>query len=52
MINGTIVSEGYWDTVNSLCLYLKKIFFENCKMSFSALKLIKSRIIKSIKRSG
>lgn len=49
---GNIVSEGYWDTVNSLCIFKKlKLVLENSKVSLSApKKTVKSRIIKSIKR--
>ena len=36
---GNIVSEGYWDTVNSLCIFKKlKLVLENCKVSLSAPK--------------
>ena len=50
---GNIVGEGYWDTVNSLCVCFKKLKLVNriARCPFLLQKPVKSRIIKSITRT-
>ena len=46
-----IVSEEYWDTLNSIFISKTETFLQRImRCLFLALKLVKSRIIKSIKR--